>query len=175
MSWVKYLAILASFYIISLLQTSFFFQFAFLGIIPNLLFIFFFLFVFFEEYENFDQGFFSALIAGFFLDLLSNAYFGVSIILLVFLGVLIKKILLGLRETDERHPLEYFLPMFTVCFIAYALSLNVVLKLLGLSDVFIGFDWKSVAELFLNLLIAFAFFNLFKKFYRREKPQLRLF
>lgn len=152
--WIKYLVITVLFYLFAVLQNSFFAHFNLFGEIPNLVFIIFFLLIFFEPkrpkgYPNY-QVIFYAISAGLFLDFFAQTYFGVSIFILMVIGVATKKIQTLLREKiSNQFPFIYFLPLFLVSLIIYNLLLNVF----------------SISGIIFNLLIACVFFYIYKKFF----------
>jgi len=173
--WIKYIFIVLLFYLFSILQNSFFVHFSLFGAIPNLVFVFFFLLAFFEPKNNHYQIVFYAISAGLFLDFFSYTYFGVSIILLLLIGSAMKKIQAILHEKrDDRFPLLYFLPLFTISLIFYDLLLNVFLNKFNLAQIVSGF---SISEIIYNLLFASVAFYVYKKFLglRFDDRQLALF
>ncbi len=76
-------------YILALLQTSFFAHFSFAGFIPNILFIFVILLNMFEKYDLYS-GMFSAVGAGFLLDVFTKKPFGFWILVFVACALVIK-------------------------------------------------------------------------------------
>src|ERR1035437_4047733 len=123
--WKRLLAIILIFYLFALLQNSFFAQFNLFGAVPNLVFIFFFLLVFFEKPNTYLPGnyqiIFLALIAGIFLDFLSFTYLGSSIMLLLGIGFSVKGVQSMLSNRDNDRPFFYFLPLFIIFFLVYQL------------------------------------------------------
>lgn len=79
------------FYILALVQISFFAHFPFLNGIPNILIVFVFLLNLFENADS-RAGMFAACVAGFFLDVFSQGIFGFWIGML-FAGALLIKFL----------------------------------------------------------------------------------
>ena len=143
--WLRFSIIVFLFYFFAVLQTSFLAHFNIFGITPNFILIFFFLLIFFSAlgWENF----FYAIIAGFFLDVSSHSYFGVSIILLLILAFSIKKALRILWHRSDKYSVLYFIPLFAAYFIAYN-------ALLGLSL----FNWIFIIAIMYNLSFALAGF-----------------
>jgi cell shape-determining protein MreD len=60
-----------------------------------------------------------ALLAGFLLDIFSSTQIGISIILLIIIGFLLKKTQSLLRSGSDSFPFTYFAPFFLVCFVVY--------------------------------------------------------
>jgi rod shape-determining protein MreD len=163
--WLKYFIVVVIFYFFALLQNSFFIHFNFLGATPNLVFIFFTVLLFFSalSWENF----FYAATGGLFLDFFSHTYFGISIIFLLAVGFLFKKIQSLLKENrGDSFPLVYFLPLFFMSFIAYDLLLRSA-----------GFRIGLLAEMAYNLLFAVIIFYIYKRFFqlKTDNRQLKLF
>lgn len=150
--WKKALIIVILFYLLALLQNSFFTYFSVFGAIPNLVFILFFLLVFFTKKNHPYQILFLVLSAGFFLDIFSHNYFGKYIILLLIIGVLIKKTQSLLKSLNDNFPFVYFLPLFLIYYIIF--------------EVFSLFSFSSVffAGTAYNLIVASVFYFVFKKY-----------
>lgn len=88
----RILIIILFFYILVLIQTSFLAHFMIAGMIPNLiLIVLIFLNLFEDPREN--TGIISAIIAGFFLDIFSQRFFGFYILILFILSIFLKFIL----------------------------------------------------------------------------------
>ncbi len=83
------------FYLLALLQTSFFTYFNILGQTPNLILVFLF-FLIFREKKHLTFILLNTCMAGFFLDIFSNRHMGISILVLsaevIFLENLLKNI-----------------------------------------------------------------------------------
>lgn len=141
--WYKYLVIIILFYFFALLQSSFFAHFTFFGSFPNLVFIFLFLLIFFGGKKMGADSIIYTVIAGLILDVFSASIFGVSVILLIALGFVVKKIQSSLNEKEDKYPFLYFLPLFLVCFLAYELLLALYLHSLVL-------NWTFAAGLVYN-------------------------
>ncbi len=167
--WKKIVGIIFIFYILALLQNSFFAHFSLLGSIPNLVFIFFFLLVFFEKKDKngrMDNNYwiiFLAVTAGFFLDIFSYSYLGPSILLLMVLGVLLKKIQLLLKNRENNYPFVYFLPLFIFFILVYDLLIWLYFYFLDPSKIILSFGSKTVYAVIYDLLIATVFFYTYKK------------
>ena len=162
MTWQKLLIIIILFYLFALLQNSFLWPFNLFGATPNLGFIFFFLLVFFEKEGKNSNVIFFAVIAGFFTDIFSYSYIGASIILLVVIGILLKKIQLTLKNREDGHPFVYFLPLFFISLLVYDLFLGLYLNFLDPSRVAIAFGLETVFAIIYNLLVASASFFIYK-------------
>ena len=152
--WLKYLAVFILFYFFAVLQNSFFAHFISLGALPNFIFILFFLLTYFEK-NNYSIIYY-AVLGGSFLDLFSAGYFGLSIILFLAAGFILKKIETLLKERQgDGYPFAYFLPLFFILFVIY--------------DFILKFDF-NLLEIICNLIIASAAFFIYKRF-ANEKLQ----
>lgn len=158
----KILLLIALFYILTLLQSSFLVHFDIVGLTPNLVLILVCLLSFFEKPKEY-RGIFGAILGGFFLDIFSNSFIGISIIILVFISLFIKKSLHLLRETYEKHPIIYFLPLFILSLFFYDL-LAVLFSYFFNSFVFqFSFGLSFLVELIYNSIFAILGFYIYKK------------
>lgn len=174
--WAKSLLIVFLFYVFAILQNSFFANFSLIGINPNLVFILFIVLIFFEKKPSNFLNIYHAIIAGFFLDIFSSIPLGWSILILIFIGYLIKKIKEILSEKNDTHPYAYFAIIFTVSFFAYSFLLNLVVYFIADSNVFFSFNLIFWYKLLYNLILASAFFFVYKKFMTENNSrQQRLF
>jgi rod shape-determining protein MreD len=147
-----YIIIFFLFYLFALLQNSFFVHFNLFGAFPNLVFIFFFLLLFFDKKKSYFNVIIFSLFAGFFLDISSYSYFGESIILLLIIGVLSKKIQSQLQEKEnDKFPFVYFLSLFIFSYIVYDLVLN------------FNLSWVFLPKIIYNVLVAGLVFYVYKK------------
>lgn len=163
MNWIKAIIIILLFYFFAILQNSFFIHFNLLGATPNLVFALFFLFVFFEEKKiNYTIIFYSAA-AGLFLDIFSYTYLGVSLVLLIVIGLLVKIIQSLLKEEDDEHPFVYFLSLFSAGLIVYELLVMLYLWIFDPSHIAIIIDWRFFADIIYNTILASIFFWVYKK------------
>ena len=144
--WLKYLVIILFFYFFAILQNSFLVHFNIFGITPNFILIFCFLLIFFSPYGRPAQGrenYFYAIVAGFFLDVFSHSYFGVSIISLLITTFLLKKTLQLLWNKRDKYSVLYFIPLFA----AYFMINNALLELSL-------FNWTFIIAIIYNLAFA---------------------
>jgi len=162
--WKKILVIIILFYFFALLQSSFFTHFNLFGIVPNLVFIFFSLLVFFQQKNKTHQLIFLAIIAGFVLDIFSYTYLGPSIVSLIVTGFLLKKIQSLLKNREDSRPFIYFLPLFLVCFTVYEVLFAVYLRFLDPSHILLSFNFKFLVEAVYNLVFASIGFWIMKKY-----------
>ena len=169
MFWLWPLITIIFFYFFALLQTSFFIYYNFLGAIPNLVFVLFFVLVFFSPKDSYYRTVFLAVTAGVFLDIFSAHNLGISILLLIIIGVLIKKFQSSLKEKKLGYPLSYFLVLFLVSFLAYSLLIKVGLYFLISEPIIINLSTGFLAELIYNLAFAVLAFIIFKKLFTNEK------
>lgn len=88
----RFLITLTVFYLLALLQTSFFIHFRIWGAVPNLILILIMLINVFEKPKN-NTGLLAGIIGGFFLDIFSSNFIGFYTLILLALSFLIKVIL----------------------------------------------------------------------------------
>ena len=155
--WLKILITIILFYFFAVLRDSLFLHFNLFGMAPNFIFILFFLFIFFSgrgkprlNWEDVSV----AVIAGFFLDVSSYSYFGVSIVLLLMIAVLAKKTLRSLREKTERYPILYFVPLFLISNLAYDVLSGLSLYLLDPAHIVFNLNLILLFQIFCNLIFA---------------------
>jgi rod shape-determining protein MreD len=178
--WYKYVLIVAIFYLLEILQNSFFAHFNLWGAVPNLVFIFFILLVFFSVQGRPSFGLeiiFYGLSAGFFLDIFSSAFIGVSIILLIVIGLLIKRFQMLLVENRGQFSFFQFLLVFVIAFLVYNFLLGFYFYFTQLGTTFWRLDLKLAGEIVYNLIFAAIFFFTYKKLTegRLDNRQLSLF
>ena len=164
---IEYIVIFFLFYIFAILQNSFFVHFNFFGAVPNLVFILFYLLAFFStkkrNYSATWEVTFYAIAAGLFLDVFSSAYFGISIILLLIIGILSKKVQSMLQESsNDKFPITYFLPLFLISWMVYDFTKGLALN---------QFVFPSIAGIIYNLGTATIGFYIYRKFFSYEKLQ----
>ncbi len=169
--WLKLLILFLLFGFLGIFQTSFLAHFNIMGSAPNLIFILFFLAVFFEEPQQRIQGISSAIMAGFFLDILFSSYFGEAIISLLIIVFLLKRSLSLLRKTRDKYPIAYFVPLFILSFIVFSLFLTIAAYFLNSERMAFFLSWIFLIEIAYNLIFAIFGFYIFKKFkpYEFEK------
>ena len=114
----KILILILFFYFLALFQDSFLSHFSVFGTSPNLILILFCLLSFFEGPYKYSNVFL-AIAAGFFLDIFSNSFFGVSIFSLIIIYFFIKKTIHILRDISQKYSIAYFIPIFIFCMILY--------------------------------------------------------
>ena len=118
-----------------------------------------------------------ALFGGFVLDVFSCSHLGVSAILMMVIGFLLKKIQLSLFE-DPKKPLFFnFLMLFLASFIAYDLFFGIYFYLFKMSNCLVGFNLQLLGEVIYNLFFASIFFAVYKKFIadKANNRQMTLF
>jgi len=174
--WKKYLIIIILFYLFALLQNSFFVHFALFGASPNLVFALFFLLLFFERGGIYKVIFLSA-IAGIFLDLFSDYYLGVSVLLLSLLAFLFKKLLALLRNDEEGAQFVYYLPLFIIFLFAYNALFKLFIYFFDASKGLMFLSEETIPYLIYSSLVAALLFYVYKKFFAKktDNRQLRLF
>ena len=175
---IAYIIIFFLFYLFAILQNSFLVHFNLFGVIPNLVFILFFILVFFEKPKNYYAICFYAITAGFFLDVFAYSYFGVSIVLLLFIGIASKQIQSTLQESkSDSFPMTYFSALFVASLLIYNILKEVFLDKFSIKAILISFNFSSITGLIYNLIIACIAFYIYKKFFNKSENtnQLRLF
>jgi len=165
--WYKYIFIFFLFYIFAVLQNGFLVHFNLFGVVPNLVFILFFLLVFFSAQKGPAWGWeiaFYAITAGFFLDIFSYTYFGASIVILVIVGFASKKIQSTLQEvSSNKFPLAYFLGLFLPSLIIYNVLFEIFLDKFNFAKIIAGVNLSLIAGVIYNLFIACIGFWIYKK------------
>jgi rod shape-determining protein MreD len=161
--WQKTLVIILLFYIFALLQSSFFSHFVLFGAVPNLIFIFFFLLAFFVKKDRNYQIIYLAAMAGILLDISFFAYLGPSIIILMFIGFLLKKTQSLLKNRQDNYPFVYFLPLFLIFFVVYEALIMVYLHFFDSSHALIAFDTRFVSGIVYSSVFASVLFYIHKK------------
>jgi hypothetical protein len=114
-----------------------------------------------EPKEN--LGIFGAIFGGFFLDIFSNSFLGLSIGGLLIVSFFIKYSLYILKETPEKYPLRYFLPLLFFSIIFYDLFLNFTFYFLNSLPFQLGLS--TLIKIVYNLTLGFLFFYFYKKGY----------
>lgn len=194
--WLKYPIIIFVFFTLVLMQNSFLPYFSVEGVIPNVVFILFFILIFFEKRNEYyeehriplfivklwqSEGLFTSVIAGFFLDLLSPSYllggrqfFGMSIISLLIIYFLTKTVVYFLIEKQDKYFIFYFLSVFLFSFFIYTVLLSFFsnyfyFKLYFNKAIFVSFLY--------NLIFTYCSFYIYKKFIEKDNfnNQLKLF
>lgn len=161
---LSFIAIFFLFYALTLLENSFFSHFAFFQVVPDLVFIFFFLLVFFEEREPYVSIIFYALCAGFFTDIASFRPVLVSPVLFLLLGWLIKRVQHSLQERDTRHPVSYFFILFLVSSVLHIFLFTLAGSSGEFGRVLMGvWSWKTALQVLYNGALAFLAFHVYKK------------
>ena len=85
----RFLILIAGFYFLALLQTSFFIHFPLAGLVPNFILISVFLINILEKPQK-NAGIFAGFIGGFFLDIFSSNPIGFYALILLGLSLLTK-------------------------------------------------------------------------------------
>lgn len=169
--WQKTLVIILLFFIFAILQNSFFIHFSFFGSYLNLIFILFFTLIFSHNSQksSFLGIFLLSIFAGFILDIYSHTYIGPSIILLIIIGLFVKKIQSMLKNREDDCPFEYFLPLFVISFLFYTILIDVYLQFTGINKIILNLNWITLISLVYNSVVASIFFCLYKKWQKSIK------
>jgi len=161
--WQKPLFIIILFYLFILLQNSFFVHYSLFGATPNLVFILFFLLAFFVKKDRNYQIIYLSAIAGILLDISSYAYLGVSIVVLMAIGFMLKKTQSSLKNMADSYPFAHFLPLFIVFFIVYRVLAMAYLQFIDPSHILMSFNLSFIAGIAYNTVFAVIGFWIFKK------------
>ncbi|MBU2539830.1 rod shape-determining protein MreD [Patescibacteria group bacterium] len=158
----KPLILIVFFYFISLIQNSFLVHFSIFGVIPNLVLILVCLFIFFEKTQTY-YGLVSAVIGGFFLDIFSGSFIGISTLSLIIIYFLIKEILCHLKDIPSKYLFLYFIIVLIFTMLFYELFF-------GLSSIFLNHSFPIyfgvcafLVRIIYNLIIGLVFFYIFKR------------
>ena len=116
-----------AFYFLTLVQTGFFIHFRILNQVPNLILVFLFLIIFFDQEFLINLFFLETILAGFFLDLISSRFLGISIIILFLGAFFLKKILKSIRKQN----IFSFIFLFLAFTFLYEETIFIVNCLLG--------------------------------------------
>jgi len=127
----------AVFFLASLVQVSFLPYFSISGALPNVIFTVFFLSIFFANTKSYAFGLFVCIIAGFFLDLISSFYFGVSMAALLGVYAAYHLSFGVLHQRNESARIFYFLAYFAAALVVYNALLWLLLKVMG-SQLYVG-------------------------------------
>lgn len=177
--WFKYVMIILFFYILAVLQNSFLLYV--IGVVPNLLFVAFFIITFFSEYgekgehsNQYYNGFFLSIISGFFLGVFSTLNFGFSIILMVIIYFFIKMLIHFLRERQDRYLILYFLSIFFISLFIYHILLNL---LSGSFHSTVDFNENIFIAVVYNMILAHGGFYGYRYIIKKNYTdnQLKLF
>jgi rod shape-determining protein MreD len=155
------------FYFFALLQNSFFVYFNFFGAVPNFLFVLFFIYIFFSKKEDYLKTILIAILAGFFLDILSVNKIGVSVVFLIIISLIIKKIKSLLKDQEDNYPFGHFVVLFLISFILYYFSLEAFFYLTA-KYVFVSIDFKLLFEILYSLFFAIIGYFVGKKFVKKN-------
>jgi len=171
------IVIIVSFYILAILQNSFFSHFTILGTAPNLIFSLFFCLVFFslptQVFANdkrinvYYQIIFYAIIAGLFSDIFFSTYLGPSIILFTAIGILIKKTQLLLRVGRDNYPFSHFIFLFLIYFILYQSLFMMYICFIDPLHIPVDFNFKIILSAFYSLFLSLLGFWSIKKYVKK--------
>jgi len=162
--WYKFLAIFLIFVVLALTQASFLTELSIHGAVPNLVFILFFLIIFFASRRQISfEDFFWIIIAGFLLDIFTLSYLGFSIIFLLIITVALKWIVGSLSDREDKFPIVYFIPLFILALVFYALCFNLSVDFFNSFAVKFSITWQSLIFIIYNLIFAVAGFYILKK------------
>lgn len=166
--WQKTTAIVIGFYILALLQNSFFAYFNILGAVPNLVFALFFCFAFFSSPAKFFSGVIPlAFLSGFLLDFFSSTLLGASVVLLIIIGFLVKRTQLLLKEGRDSYPFVYFVVLFLAYFVLYQVLFMLYLRFIDPMHISLIFDIKFLIATIYSLVFSIIGFWGFKNNVRK--------
>ncbi len=156
--WLKYPVLIVMFILGAIVQSSLWPYFAIAGVVPNLIFVLFFLIIFFEKKQEYILGFFMALLAGVLLDITMSLNFGVSIVSLLVIYIVYKMVSRFLKEAQGKNLVFYFAMVFSVAFLGYQ-------AVAGAS---------TIPGLAYSLVVAIAIFYLYKNFGAKKSDDNQL-
>jgi rod shape-determining protein MreD len=153
----KILILIIFFYILSLIQTGFLASFEASENFPNLILISLILLILLEKPRE-NSGYFAAFLGGFFIDVFSTNPFGMTIIFLLFLTFLLKKIISSLKKITA--------PWFLVLSLGFLIFYNLFSELILYSrqlkpDILLP---GKLTSTFLLLLIVFYILRFSKRY-----------
>jgi rod shape-determining protein MreD len=163
--WLKLSITLLFFYVFAVAQTSFFLHFNIWGIGPDFIFILFFILIFFSAADKKNlswENLLYSVVAGFFLDISSYSYFGISIFLLIVIVFLCNKALQSLNKRKDQYPIIYFLPLFTMFYIFYKVFHCIIFYLFNFSQFAFNLNWILIMQIILNLFFAILGFYTYR-------------
>lgn len=169
--FLRFFTIVILFFLFSLIQVSFLPYFGVTAASINLIFILFFILIFFDKNR---EGFFVALIAGFFVDVFLPSYFGISMVVLLIIYLIKEMIVHFLKESREKFSIIYFVVMFSSLLAAYYFLMYFALLVFGFS---FGLNQNIMVGLVMNILFACLGFYIYKNVVRQDslENQLKLF
>ncbi len=138
------------FYFLALFETSFLSHFSLWGQVPNLLLIALFLIIFFEKKIT-DYFPVEAVIAGFFSDIFSRRFLGVSVVIFFLASFLLERAL----KVFKKQNILAFILLFFIFFLFSESALAGVDFLLSRGQLSFSFNF-----LFLDILYNFIFLSL---------------
>ncbi len=163
----KILILIPFFYLLTLFQNSFLSRFSIFGVSPNLILILVCLLSFFEGPYKYSNVFL-ALAAGFFLDIFSNSFFGISVFSFTIIYFLIKETIHILRDISQKYSISYFIPIFIFCIILYDFFF-------GLFSYFFNHSTLSFLEGYILLIkVVYNLFFAIVGFYLLNPPKFLL-
>ncbi len=171
---LKYPIILLLFLITALFQVSFLTYFSIMTIIPNFVFILFFVVVFLREEKDYYYEFFIVITAGFLLDIFSDDRLGVSMIALFMLYLLIQFAQYLFQEHQDEYFVGYYVLSFLICFFAYGLLVQLLSNPLTMG---MNVGIPTIVQILYNLIIALIGLYAYEEiadFLKRDR-QLKLF
>lgn len=161
--WQKPFIIIFLFYLFALLQNSFFVHFSFFGLIPNLIFIFFFSLVFFLKKERGYQVIYYSALAGLLLDMYSGTFIGPAILILMVLGFMLKKMQSSLKSMDDNYPFGYFSSLFLLFYAGFRVLIMLYLQFIDPLHISFILNFNFLIEIIYNSVIASVFFYVLKR------------
>jgi len=157
---ILFLSFLISYFLV-IFQNSFLVHFAILGTVPNMVLISICLISFFEKPSS-NIKFYSALMSGLLIDVYSNFFIGVSILIFIAIALIFKKSIKSFKNVSEKHPFRYFLPLFIICLALYKLFLIVVSIFCPGQFFQAGFDFFTLVFIVYNIAVASIIFYVYK-------------
>lgn len=176
--WLKLLTVTILFYVLGLIQNSFFVHFNILGTVPNFIFILFFILIFFSPCEKpyCRNNLFYSFIGGFFLDIFSYSYFGISFVLFLITSFIVKNLFNSLRQKKEKYPVTYLIFLFITTLIIYEILSGVYLYFFSAAgSKIISWDliWIFLVKIIYSSVFALVGFFIYKNLFIRDHSFLK--
>lgn len=150
--WLKYFAIAITFYLATVLQSSFFVHYSLCNGNVGVFFLLYFTLIFFEKEKSLKSTIIYSIVGGFIYDAMLNLYFGTSILALLLVGFLLKKAKEYLHNADKEYPLSYFVVMFIFGFLIFNAISNVAIL-----------NVPIIKTLICNVIFAIIFYFVYKR------------
>ncbi len=164
-----FLLLLIIFFAAAIIQASFLPLFAVFGAVPNLLFIIFFLVIFFEPQQQYQTGFFAAIVAGLLSDVYGT-YFGVSVVIFLLVYFFKKAVGHFMKESSGKTVSNYML-LFVICLVLHIILFSLA-SLVAAAPSVIAFS--TVIAILYSALVAVVGFYIARALFFAKEPDNQL-